>query len=177
MARAFGGLRRPPDAGGPGLTEGTSRAGTILQDGRRKAYRPLPPERRRAALEAGLEAYAQGNFFEAHELLEPAWMGTSDLAERALYQGLIKLAAGYVHAVRGNPIGMTRNLHGARKYLEVSLRSGPEHSAGAGIDLESLLVQIDARLEAVTMLPAVVNLVPAAMLDLADEAPPIRRLD
>jgi len=31
------------------------------------------------------------------------------LAEKALYQGLIKLAAGYVHAVRGNPIGVTRN--------------------------------------------------------------------
>ena len=125
-------------------------------------------------MEAGLEAYAHGNFFEAHELLEPAWMGTSDLAERSLYQGLIKLSAGYVHAIRGNPIGMTRNLHGARKYLEFSLRSGPEHSVSAGIDLKSLLVEIDARLEAVTTLPAVVNLVPAAMLDLADEAPPIR---
>jgi predicted metal-dependent hydrolase len=101
-------------------------------------------------------------------------MGTSDLAERSLYQGLIKLAAGYVHAIRGNPIGMTRNLYGARKYLEVSLRTGPEHSASAGIDLPSLLVEIDARLEAVAALPAVVNLVPAAMLDLADEAPPIR---
>jgi hypothetical protein len=174
VARAFGGLRQPPDAGGSGLTEGTNHAGTILQDGRRKAYRPLPPERRRAALEAGLEAYAHGNFFEAHELLEPAWMGTSDLAERSLYQGLIKLAAGYVHAIRGNPIGMTRNLAGARKYLELSLRSGPEHSVSAGIDLESLLVEIDTRLEAVTTLPAVVNLVPAAMLDLADEAPAIR---
>ena len=41
-------------------------------------------------------------------------------AERALYQGLIKLAAGYVHAVRGNPIGLTRNLEGARKHLETS---------------------------------------------------------
>jgi hypothetical protein len=56
----------------------------------------------------------------------------------------------------------------------VSLRTGPEHSASAGIDLPSLLVEIDARLEAVAALPAVVNLVPAAMLDLADEAPPIR---
>ncbi len=145
-----------------------------MQDGRRKAYRPLPPERRRAALEAGLAAYARGNFFEAHELLEPAWMGTSDLAERSLYQGLIKLAAGYVHAIRGNPIGMTRNLYGAKRYLEVSLQSGPEHSVDAGIDLASLLAEIDVRLQAVTTLPAVVNLVPAAMLDLADEAPRIR---
>jgi predicted metal-dependent hydrolase len=174
VARAFRRVRRAPPAGGSGLTEETSRSGTILQGGRRKAYRPLPPDRRRAALEAGLAAYERGNFFEAHELLEPAWMGTSDLAERSLYQGLIKLAAGYVHAVRGNPVGMTRNLYGARKYLEVSLRAGPEHGLRAGIDLPSLLVEIDKRLEAATALPSLVNSIPAAMLDLAEEAPPIR---
>ena len=77
-----------------------------------KAYRPIPPDLRRAALEAGLAAYERGDFFEAHELLEPAWMGTSNLAERALYQGLIKLAAGYVHAVRGNPIGVDQEPRG-----------------------------------------------------------------
>lgn len=101
-------------------------------------------------------------------------MGTSDLAERSLYQGLIKLAAGYVHAIRGNPIGMTRNLRGARKYLEVSLQTGPQHSVSAGIDLQSLLVEIDARLVAVTTLPSLVNSVRGVMLDLADQAPPIR---
>jgi hypothetical protein len=101
-------------------------------------------------------------------------MGTSDLAERSLYQGLIKLAAGYVHAVRGNPIGMTRNLNGARKYLETSLRTGPEHGINAGIDLASLIVEIDARLDAVMTLPSVVNTIPAAMLDLADTPPSIR---
>ena len=57
-----------------------------MQGDRPKAYRPIPPELRQAAFEDGLAAYSQGNFFEAHELLEPAWMGTSDLAERALYQ-------------------------------------------------------------------------------------------
>ena len=174
MARALRRVRRAPPAGGPDLTEGTGRSGIILQYGLRKAYRPIPAERRRAALEAGLKAYERGNFFEAHELLEPAWMGTSDLAERALYQGLIKLAAGYVHAIRGNPIGMTRNLHGARKYLEVSLRAGPEHSLSAGIDLPALIVEIDARLDALMTLPSVVNTIPAAMLDLADTPPPIR---
>lgn len=145
-----------------------------MQDGRRKAYRPIPPDRRRAALEAGLAAYGRGDFFEAHELLEPAWMGTSDRAERSLYQGLIKLAAGYVHAVRGNPVGMTRNLLGARKYLETSLREGPEHGRSAGIDLPLLLNEIDARLVAVSRLPALVNSTPAALLDLAEKAPPIR---
>ena len=79
--------------------------GPIRQGDRDKALRPLTLEARRAAFEAGVAAYGRGDFFEAHEDLEPAWMGTDDLAERALHQGLIKVAAAYVHAVRGNPRG------------------------------------------------------------------------
>ena len=81
---------------------------TVLQDGRAKAYRPLSVEKRVAAYRAGIAAYRGGDFFEAHELLEPAWMGTDEPIERALHQGLIKLAAGFVHAVRGNPAGVRR---------------------------------------------------------------------
>ena len=147
---------------------------TISQGGRLKAYRPIPPDLRKAALEAGLSAYERGDFFEAHELLEPAWMGTSDLAERALYQGLIKLAAGYVHAVRGNPIGMTRNLNGARTHLETSQRLDAEVARAAGIDLALLLVRIDARLAAV---PSIVGELADArrpFIDLVPEAPQVR---
>ena len=42
------------------------------------------------ALAAGLAAYDRGDYFEAHELLEPAWIGTVDLAERAVLEGLIQ---------------------------------------------------------------------------------------
>src|SRR4051794_26120747 len=91
---------------------------TVIQGGRAKAYRPLPEGARRVAFVAGVAAYERGDFFEAHELLEPAWMGTDDPAERNLHQGLIKLAAGYVHAVRGNPEGMLKNLRGARERLD-----------------------------------------------------------
>ena len=145
-----------------------------MQGDRPKAYRPIPPDRRRAALEAGLEAYGRGNFFEAHELLEPAWMGTSDLAERALYQGLIKLAAGYVHAVRGNPIGVTRNLRGARAYLETSERLNPEMARGAGIDLPLLLVRIDALLTAVAAIAEGLTAAGKPLIDLLPEAPEVR---
>jgi predicted metal-dependent hydrolase len=145
-----------------------------MQGDRRKAYRPIPPDRRREALEAGLEAYERGDFFEAHELMEPAWMGTSDLAERALYQGLIKLAAGYVHAVRGNPIGMTRNLEGARKHLATSLEMDPDWGSRYGIDLRDLLKEVDVRLASVRS--AVMHLPedPNVMLDLAEAAPRLR---
>ena len=81
--------------------------------GRRRTGR-CPAREREAAFAAGLAAYDRGDFFLTHELLEPAWMGTDDLAERELYQGLIKLAAAFVHGVRGNPLGIAKNLEGAR---------------------------------------------------------------
>jgi predicted metal-dependent hydrolase len=147
---------------------------TVVQGDRVKAYRPIPPDRRRAALDAGLEAYARGDFFEAHELLEPAWMGTSDPAERSLYQGLIKLSAGYVHAVRGNPIGVTRNLAGARNYLATSLRLDPDVARGVGIDLPPLLTRIDARLKAVAAVPGPLASKRMLLIDLLPDAPQVR---
>jgi predicted metal-dependent hydrolase len=118
------------------------RPGTIRQGDRDKALRPLTLEQRRHAFEAGLAAYARGDFFEAHEELEPAWMGTDDLAERALHQGLIKVAAGYVHLVRGNPAGLERNLQGARGHLALA---GPA-AAAWGVDVATLLDAVDDRL-------------------------------
>ena len=117
----------------------------IGADGRAKAYRPLPAEVRIAAVVAGLEAYAAGDFFEAHELMEPAWMGTTDPAERALIQGLIKVAAADVHAVRGNPTGVRRNLEGARDRLQ----SGAAGTiTGVDLDVPGLVNSIEARITA-----------------------------
>ncbi len=116
---------------------------TVMQAGRAKAYRPMPTPERRAALEAGLEAYDRGDVFLAHELLEPAWMGTQDLAERELLQGLIKLAAAFVHAARGNPAGVAKNLRGARDRLA----NADAASSKPGIDVSALLAAIDARLD------------------------------
>ena len=127
----------------------TDRQVVVGEDGRAKAYRPLPDADRVAAVVAGLEAYDAGDFFEAHELMEPAWMGTADLKERNLIQGLIKVAAADVHGVRGNPAGIRRNLEGARDRL----RSGASGAiTGVYVDVESLLAAIDARLSGATRL-------------------------
>jgi predicted metal-dependent hydrolase len=125
---------------------------TILQGGRAKAYRPLDEATRKAALQEGLEAYERGDFFEAHEILEPAWMGTADPGERDLLQGLIKLAAGYVHGVRGNPLGIARNLTGARERLAGSADSPA--AAASGIDVAALVAAIDDRLARLARDPA-----------------------
>jgi hypothetical protein len=133
-----------------------SRPATILQGDRRKAYRPLPPDARRHAYEEALAAYERGDYFEAHELLEPAWMGTDDLAERALHQGLIKLAAAYVHGVRGNPLGIAKNLTGARDHLSRAVGTAAE--AWSGLDLTVLLAAIDERLGRLAADPTTVDL-------------------
>lgn len=118
----------------------------VLQaDGRRKAYRPLPDAERAAALRSGLDAYAAGDFFLAHELLEPAWMGTADPAERSLVQGLIKLAAAEVHGVRGNPRGVARNLEGSIERLRVA--AAARVATPFGLDLDPLVADLAARLE------------------------------
>jgi predicted metal-dependent hydrolase len=126
----------------------TARSVVVGSDGRAKAYRPLPESDRVAALAAGLEAYGQGDFFAAHEHLEPAWMGTDDLVERAWLQGLIKLAAAYVHGVRGNPAGIARNLEGARSRLAEAAARAPAVAIpdGQRLDLEALVAAIDLRL-------------------------------
>jgi predicted metal-dependent hydrolase len=116
--------------------------GTVLQGGRPKAYRPIPAAARRDACLAAVAAYERGDYFLAHELLEPAWMGTDDTAERELYQGLIKVAAAFVHGVRGNPRGVAKNLEGARGLLAAARDAGVD----GGLDLDDLIAAIDARM-------------------------------
>lgn len=123
----------------------TDRSVVVGRDGRAKAFRPLSPGKRANALKAGLAAYERGDFFEAHEELEPAWMGTDDSAERALLQGLIKVAAAYVHDVRGNPLGIARNLEGARALLVEASTDGPAVNV-ALLDIGALIDAIDLRL-------------------------------
>jgi len=130
-----------------------------MERGRAKAHRPLPDAVRREAVERGLAAYARGSWYVSHEELEPAWMGTDDPAERALLSGLIKLAAAYVHAARGNPLGVRTNLRGARERLvaaEAATPAGPD-GVLARLDLPTLLVGIADRLlrvEAICARPA-----------------------
>lgn len=139
---------------------------TVVEGGRSKAYRPLSVAERRAAFAAGLAAYDRRDWFLAHELLEPAWMGSPDPAERALHGGLIKLAAAGVHATRRNPPGIVKNLAGARTRLAV-LVDRPKTAGGsrdsvsitaipraARLDLPALAAAIDARLVAEAQSPS-----------------------
>ncbi len=135
---------------------------TVLQNGRAKAYRPIPADVRRRAHDEAVAAYERGDFFEAHELLEPAWMGTDDPAERALHQGLIKLAAAFVHGVRGNPAGITKNLVGARDRLTEAV--GSPAAAASGLDVSALVAAIEDRLARLAVDPADASIDPPALV-------------
>ena len=139
----------------------TPGATIVGADGRAKAYRPLPAAERRRAFDAAIAAYERGDFFEAHELLEPAWMGSDDPAERELDQGLIKLAAAFVHGVRGNPAGIAKNLRGARDRLGRAKGSAAE--AASGLDVEALVAAIDDRLARLAADPADGSIDPPAL--------------
>ena len=75
-------------------------------------------------------------------------MGTDDLAERAWLQGLIKLAAAYVHLVRRNPAGVARNLEGARSRLVEATKTSRivPLPGDRALDLRGLIDAIDQRL-------------------------------
>lgn len=122
--------------------------GRILVRGRAKAYRPMSAHARRAALSSGLDAYDRGDWFLAHEILEPAWMGAADPGERDLLQGLIKLSASFVHAVRLNVEGQRKNLVGARALLAEADVPDAVASLEPRLrpDLPALLDGIDERL-------------------------------
>ncbi len=75
-------------------------------------------------------------------------MGASDPVERDLYQGLIRLAAAYVHRARRNGLGLTKNLVGAAASLGRVAASGEAaHIEAATIESVSvLLTEVVARI-------------------------------
>jgi hypothetical protein len=90
-------------------------------------------------------------------------MGTADATERALHQGLIKLAAGYVHALRGNPKGMTKNLRGSRDWLAAVVAGGTPAIARSDVDVTALVTAIESRLEVLDRTGAIAPIDPPSL--------------
>ena len=84
---------------------------------------------------AGLLAYEEKDFFEAHELWEKLW-SEYYLADRTLIQGLIQLAVSFVHLGNGN-------LKGAKSLLKKSTDKFSSYSGlHRGINIDKLKQQI-----------------------------------
>lgn len=84
-----------------------------------------------------IERFNQEKFFEAHEILEALWR-TEKGDVRDYYQGLIQIAAAFVHIQKGTPEGAKRLIATATKYLEKF------RPAFMGLDLEKLLRETEA---------------------------------
>ncbi len=84
----------------------------------------------------GIELFNGGFFFEAHELLEGAWLHDRS-PSRAFFQGLIQIASAYHHCARGNYRG------GADLLVRGANRLRPYGKAHFGVDLEDLLAHVD----------------------------------
>ena len=88
-------------------------------------------------LETGLDLIRRGEFFVAHEELEDAWRAAGP-EERDFYQGLVHVAVAWYQAGRGNRVGCERQLAKAARRL------GPFAPAHLGVDLASVLMQVEA---------------------------------
>ena len=91
-------------------------------------------EERRDVLVAGVAQYNAGYFFEAHETLEELWL-PSPWPVRPFLQGIIQLAAGFVHLMRHEYPGTVRLLARAIEKLEAA----PD--AYMGIDAKQLAAE------------------------------------
>ena len=94
------------------------------------------------AFERGVELMRSGDFFAAHEELEDAWR-SAEQEERDFFQGLVHVAVAWYQSGRGRRIGCERQLEEAARRLAPY---APEHR---GVDVESLLRQLDGAADVV----------------------------
>ena len=84
---------------------------------------------------AGLLAYEEKDFFEAHEMWEELW-SEYYLDDKTFIQGLIQLAVSFVHLGNGN-------LKGAKSLLKKSTDKFSSYSGlHRGINIDKLKLQI-----------------------------------
>ncbi len=94
------------------------------------------------------ELFNAEQFFQAHEVLETLWRRTSG-AERDFYQGLIQIAAVFVHVQKGTPEGGRKLLKKASAKLQ---KYGP---LCGGVKIEDLLAQTGLVLESQVSFPKI----------------------
>jgi uncharacterized protein len=77
----------------------------------------MHPDPSLAKLDAGIELFNRGEFFEAHDVWEEWWQ-ECPAAERRFFQALIQAAVAVYHLSRGNFTGASRLFHSGRRYME-----------------------------------------------------------
>ena len=97
-------------------------------------------------LRKGIDEFNRQQFFECHETLEALWQKQPE-PERQFTQGIIQIAVGFYHLLRGNRAGatklFTRGLARIRSFE-------PEHG---GINVTALAVAVARNLDAASVEP------------------------
>lgn len=88
-------------------------------------------------LARGVDLFNQGQFWEAHEAWEGAWMPRRGTAEAGFFKGLVQVAAGCYHYQRRNREGALAKWRDGAGFLREYL------PANAGLDLDGLVGAVD----------------------------------
>ena len=97
----------------------------------------LTPQQPPPLLREGIQLFNAGRYFEAHEVLEQAWIEERGPV-RVLYQGVLQVGVGLHHARRGNRRGALALLDRGMARLD---RFRPRC---LGLDVERLLVDMES---------------------------------
>jgi ribulose-phosphate 3-epimerase len=89
-------------------------------------------------LARGVDLFNEGQYWEAHEAWEGAWMPHRHEPEGDFYKGLVQVAAGFYHYHRRNRNGALIKWRDGADYLR------PFAPARDGIQLEPLIERVDA---------------------------------
>src|SRR5262245_11566976 len=95
-----------------------------------------------------IELFNEEKFFEAHEVLELLWRQTQT-SDRDFYQGLIQLAAAFVHIQKGTPSGAENLYAKAVKHLS------KYPSYHCGLDCDKILAEVRHALDSKTGFPKI----------------------
>lgn len=106
----------------------------LAKDDNRGGAALFPPEYVRF-----VELFNAGLYWESHEALEALWRENKS----PFFKGLIIYASAFVHARRGNPRGVRKQLVKARRYLRAYR---PKYM---GLDVDRILERLEACLAAV----------------------------
>jgi hypothetical protein len=98
---------------------------------------PLTEAEKRKALAQAVREFNSWRFYDCHETLEDVWRAEGgELAN--LYQGIIKVATGFHHLLRGNHKGTVNLLGHALTLLD------PYRPSNLGVNVQRLLEETDA---------------------------------
>jgi predicted metal-dependent hydrolase len=101
---------------------------------------PLSEDEKRAALAKAVREFNAWRFYDCHETLEDVWRAEPG-PDADFYQGIIKIAAGFHHLLRGNRKGVLNLLGHALTLLE------PFRPAYRGVRLAKLIDETAACLQ------------------------------